>query len=375
MPTNNKLSIPISRPDLSDKERGYLLEAFDSTWVSSQGSFVERFERRFAEFVGVSEGVSCVNGTAALHLALLALGVGPGREVIVPDLTYVATANAVRYVGATPVFADCDPNTWTLDPASVERLLSERTQAVMAVHLFGMPADLAPLAALAKRHGLALIEDASQAHGATYDGEPVGSWGTLSTFSFYGNKVLTTGEGGMVCTDDPKLAKRIRTLRGQGVDPSRDYWFDEVGYNYRMTNLACAIGLAQLERFDQLRAKREQVRAAYEDRIKRSALPVRLQGTTPYARPVTWMLGAVFEENVPRDSIRRVLAAAGIETRPFFPPMHTLPMYSDARTDDSCPVSTTLGRQGVMLPTHTKLLDADIKLIVESIGAALLQPA
>jgi perosamine synthetase len=366
-------SVSISQPDLTDRERACLLEAFDSSWVSSIGPFVNRFEERFAEFVGVANAMSCVNGTAALHLALLGLNVGPGDEVIVPDMTYVATVNAVRYIGATPVLADCDPMTWVLNPESVARLITKRTRAVIAVHLLGMPCDLGALGSLCKRHNLYLIEDASEAHGALYNGRPIGSWGDVATFSFYGNKILTTGEGGMVCTDDSGIAARIRKLRGQGSDPKRPYWFDQVGYNYRMTNLACSLGLAQLERFEQLRRKREDVRNWYESALRRAKLPVRTQQATPSSRPVLWMFGIVLDDAMPitRDALAAALARARIETRPFFHPLHTLPMYIDEKADNKCPVSVTLGQRGLMLPTHTKLTESEVRLIVETIEAAI----
>jgi len=369
--------VPLSQPDLSDKERAYLLDAFDSTWVSSLGPYVARFERGFADFVGVEHGVSCVNGTAALHVALLGLGIGAGDEVILPDLTYVATANAVRYVGATPVLADCLPDTWNIDTTSVERLITPRTRAMIAVHLFGVPCDLAALSDLSTRHGIALIEDASQAHGARYDGRPAGSWGNVSTFSFYGNKIITTGEGGMVCTNDEALAARLRSLRGQGVDPNHAYWFTETGYNYRLTNPACALGLAQLERFESLRHKREAVRSCYEQMIARADLPLEIQRATPRSKPVLWMFGVLLARDAPasRDEVRTRLANAGIETRPFFHPMHALPMYADARTDQGCSVSSDLATRGLMLPTHTRLTTDDVRRVVDALAASILQTA
>ena len=292
-------------------------------------------------------------------------------------MTYVATANAVRYVGATAVLADCDPHTWTVDPKSVERLLTNKTRAIIAVHLFGVPCPLSALRALAKRCKVALVEDASQAHGALYNGEPVGSWGDIATYSFYGNKILTTGEGGMVCTDDETLARRVRKLRGQGVDPRNAYWFDEIGYNYRMTNLSCAIGLGQLERFDQLRARREEVRGWYERSIEKSGAPLVCQRATPSSRSVHWMFGAVLKRDVPieRDALRTALARSGVETRPFFHPIHSLPPYAKARNDEGCRVSTKLGERGIMLPTHTKLTQADVAKVIESVCRAIPQTA
>ena len=363
-------------PDLSDRERGYLIEAFDSSWISSTGSFVARFETEFAKFVGVDHAISCANGTCALHLALSSLGIGPGDEVIVPALTYVATANAVTYVGAEPVFADCNPQTWNIDPESVARLLTSRTRAVIPVHLFGEPADLTALRDLAKCHELALVEDAAEAHGAVHAGKRVGAWGDVGVFSFYGNKILSTGEGGIVCTGRADIAARVRKLRGQGVDPSRHYWFDEVGFNYRMTNLACAIGLGQLERFEELRRARETVRTWYNDLLDSVDLPLTRQDHTVESSPVLWIYGVVLESGAEpgRDELRRRLSDAGIETRPFFHALNTLPMYRHCRDDGGCPTSQFLGEQGIMLPTHSCLAREDVEHVVGALGAALHQP-
>jgi perosamine synthetase len=369
--------IAVSQPDLSGRERACLLEAFDSSWISSKGPCIAEFETLFADFAGTGHAVTCVNGTAALHLALSALDLGPGDEVIVPTLTYVATANAVRYVGAEPVFADCDPDTWTLDPQSVDRLVTDRTRAVIAVHLHGVPCDMQGLGDLARRYGLRIVEDAAEAHGARFGGRPVGSLGDIATFSFYGNKIITTGEGGMVCTDDAGLAERVRRLRGQGVVPDAQYQFDRVGYNYRMTNLAAAIGLAQLERFNAFRRKREAVGSWYDAAIAHAQLPLRRQAATPRSEPVLWMYAVVLGEEAPpgRDRLRTQLAERGIETRPFFHPLHELPMYRNSRNDDGCHVSPAIASRGIMLPTHTGLTEADIHRVVDAVGAATLQPA
>lgn len=374
MPHRNK--IRVSQPDLSARERQYLLEAFDSSWISSTGPFVSRFEKRFAGFADVGHAISCVNGTAAMHLALMGLGIGPGDEVIVPAMTYIASANVIRYVGAEPVLADCDPNTWTISPDSISRLITPRTRAIIAVHLLGVPADMDAVKNLADDHGLAVIEDAAEAHGATVNGKPVGSLGDVSAFSFYGNKILSTGEGGMVCTNRGDLAERMRLLRGQGARRDRCYQFDEVGYNYRMTNLACAIGLAQLERFDELRARREMVRTWYDRALNDARLPVARQRTTRRSASVLWIYGIVLKESVPidRDALRQRLADDGIETRPFFPALNTQRIYADCRNDEGCAVSRHLGQHGIMLPTHSQLTEGDADRVVGSLAAALQQP-
>ena len=369
----DRKSIAVSAPDLGPHERAHLLQAFDSSWISSRGTFVSRFEARFAQFVGTSHAVSCTNGTSALHLALLALGVGSGDEVIVPDLTYVATANVVRYVGAEPVFADSDPDTWTVKPESVVRLIGRRTKAIVCVHLLGVPADLEALRCIATDAGCALVEDVAETPGARWAGHRVGTVGEVSTFSFYGNKMITTGEGGAVCTDDDSLALRIRKLRGQGADPDRHYWFDEVGYNYRMTNLACAIGLAQLDRFREIAAKRKAVRSSYEQCVADAGLPAKLQHCPSQADPSWWMIGAVLDSSssVDRDTLCRELQDGGVETRPFFLTMSSLSMYANCQTDAGCPVAQRLAQCGLMLPTHSHLDGDDIRHVVSRMTAAM----
>ena len=280
--------IAVAQPSLDGAESAYVNECLESTWISSAGSFIERFEQGFAEFCGAVHGVATNNGTTSLHLALVALGIGPGDEVIVPTLTYVASANVVRYCGATPVLVDSDDATMNLDPEAVAAAITPRTAAIMPVHLYGHPADMDPIMRAAAAAGVAVVEDAAEAHGAHYRGQPVGSIGDCASFSFFGNKILTTGEGGMVTTSDPDLESRLRQLRGQGQDPKRRYWFPIVGFNYRMTNIAAAIGLAQLEGVDRHLAKRREVRTWYDERldgVEGLRLPVRM----PSAAPVDWL--------------------------------------------------------------------------------------
>jgi perosamine synthetase len=238
--------IPIASPEIGEEEVRNVMECLRSSWISSRGEFIDRFEEAFAHYCDARHAIACNTGTAALHAALWAAGVRSGDEVIVPSLTYIATANAVRYCGAEPVFADSDPETWNIDPTDVERRITPRTRAIVPVHLFGVPADLGSLTALASAHGVAVIEDAAEAHGAMYDGRPVGAQGLVGIFSFYGNKIITTGEGGMVVTDDDGVAARCRLFKGQGQAPNQTYVFPVVGQNYRMTNIEAAIGLAQL---------------------------------------------------------------------------------------------------------------------------------
>ncbi len=260
--------IPVSAPSFLGNEKRYVNECLDSTWISSIGAFIEELERRFSSYCEVGHAVSCCNGTVALHLALLGIGIGPGDEVLVPSLTYVASANAVRYCGAEPVFVDSDPRTWNLDPADLQRKITSRTRAVMAVHLYGKPAPMREILEIARARRIAVVEDAAEAIGASYDGRPVGALSDVAAFSFFGNKVITCGEGGMVVTGDEALARKIRQLKGQGQDFERRYWFPVVGYNYRMTNIQAALGLAQLEKIDEYLLARTEIEAWYRQEAR-----------------------------------------------------------------------------------------------------------
>ncbi len=259
--------ISVAHPLLEGNEKKYVLDCLDTNWISSVGKYIAEFEKSFAAFCGVKHAISANNGTTALHLALVAMGLEPGDEVIIPTVTYIATANAVRYCGAAPVLADVCADTMNIDPSQVERLITPRTRGIIPVHLYGHPADMKALKSIAGRHGLWLLEDAAEAHGAEVDGQRVGGIGQCATFSFFGNKIVTTGEGGMVTTNDDALAVRLRQFRGQGVDPERRYWFPVVGYNYRMTNIQAAIGLAQMETIDKSLADRQSIATQYDEAL------------------------------------------------------------------------------------------------------------
>jgi perosamine synthetase len=356
--------VRVAEPRLAGNESRYVQECVESTWISSAGRFIDLFEQRFAEVAGTRHAIATNNGTTALHLALAALGVGPGDEVIVPSLTYVATANAVRYCGAVPVLADVDPRTMCIDPVDVARRITRRTVAVIPVHLYGHPADMTALRQLAEHHGLALVEDAAEAHTATWEGRPVGSLGTAGVFSFFGNKVLTTGEGGAVTTDDDALAARLRLLRGQGMDPQRRYWFPVVGFNYRMTNIAAALGCAQMEQLSEFLLRRQEIAERYDAHLAGTPGIV-TPWTDPRATRVNWLYTVLLPEHASsedRDRVIAELAGDGIETRPVFHPMHTLPPYLQ---EDTFPVSGMLGRRGISLPTHVNLSDDDVDHVVE----------
>ena len=365
-PAPRTRTIPVAAPALVGNERAYVLDCLESTWISSAGSYLERFEQSFAELCDVRHAMACANGTVALHAALLALGVGPGDEVIVPTLTYVASANAVAYCGARPVFVDSEPESWNLDPARLRECIGPRTKGIMVVHLYGHPVDMDPVLALAEEHGLFVLEDAAEAHGADYKGRRVGSIGQVATFSFFGNKIITTGEGGMVVTNDDALARRVRQLKGQGQDPERRYWFPIVGYNYRMTNIAAAIGLAQVERFDWHLARRRENAAWYRELLGDHQL-FRLSPELPWARSSFWINCALLDPSFPlsRDATMARLAAAGVETRPFFYPMHTLPPYREAAAGRTFPVADDLAARGLNLPSSASLTRDDVEYVCE----------
>lgn len=363
----SKELIPVAAPMFVGNEKAYVMNCLESTWISSTGEYVGRFERAFAEFCGVKHALTCSNGTTALHLALMGLGVRPGDEVLVPTLTFVATANAVTYCGARPVFVDSEPDTWNMDPAALESKITERTRGIIAVHLFGHPADMKVITPIARRHGLFLLEDGSQAHGGECDGRRIGSIGDVATFSFYGNKILTTGEGGVVVTDDDEMARRMHQLKSQGADPGRRYWFPVVGYNYRMTNVAAAIGLAQLEKADWHLERRREVAVWYREEL-RNAPGLIWQAEKAWARHVWWMFSVVIDGEEPsRDEIMTHLGIRRIETRPFVHPLHTLPPYSDASRAKDFFVAERLGRRGINLPTWAGVKRDQVRYVCDSL--------
>jgi perosamine synthetase len=360
--------IPVAAPSLIGNEREYVDDCMKSGWISSAGKYVELFETGFAEFCGVRHAVACCNGTVALHLALAALGVESGDEVIVPTLTFVATPNAVTYCGARPVFVDSEPETWNLDPAAVEAKITPRTKGIIAVHLYGHPAEMKKLKEIARRHDLFLLEDAAEAHGAVCDGQTVGAIGDIAAFSFYANKIITTGEGGMVVTDDAALAEKVRLLRGQGMDPQRRYWHPVIGYNYRMMNPAAAIGLAQLEKIDEQLAARLKIAAAYRERLQ--TLPGILpQSEQSWAQHVYWMFSIVLEPGFwqNRDHVIEKLAEQGVETRPVFYPAHTFPPYLKFSDGATFPVAENLSARGISLPTWAGLTGDDIDYVCRAL--------
>ena len=362
--------IPVAQPKLSGNERQYVLDCLETSWISSIGKYIVAFEEKFARFCNVEHAIATNNGTTALHLALVALGLQPDDEVLVPTVTYIATANAVRYCHARPVLVDVCPDTMAIDPAKLERKVTAKTKGIIPVHLYGHPAEMDPILDVAKRHGLFVLEDAAEAHGAEYLGRRVGGLGTCATFSFFGNKIVTTGEGGMVTTSDPDLAAKLRLHRGQGMDPKRRYWFEVVGYNYRMTNIQAAIGLAQMETIQTALAEREKIAHWYDEALsplrKHLVLPVQ----KPWAKHVYWMYTVFLREGGEqrRDALMRTLDQAGIETRPVFYPMHVMPPY---RENGSYGVADTWAGRGISLPMHLHLTRELVQRVADGLASAL----
>ena len=364
-----KKHIPVSEPLLGGNEEKYVLECVRSSWISSLGKFIQQFEEGFARFCGTKYGVAVMNGTAALQLALAALGIREGDEVIIPDLTFVATANAVKYLGAKPVFVDSEKSSWNIDPEKIEAVITNRTKAIIAVDIYGHPCNMDPIMEIAKKHNLFVIEDAAEAHGAEYKGRKVGSIGHVSCFSFYGNKIITTGEGGMCVTNDAALTDRMRFLRDHAMDPARRYWHPELGYNFRMTNIQAAIGVAQLEQIGKFIAAKIRNAALYQSLLK-NVKGIALQPQMPWAKSVYWMHSVLVDEKLfgcSREELMARLKARGIDSRPFFYPMHELPMYSKGYSDRDFPVAAELASKGINLPSSVKLSEQDIRYVCKAV--------
>lgn len=355
--------IPVNRPLLDGNEKKYLAECIDSGWVSSEGPFVKRLEASVAQVAGCAHGIAVCNGSAALELTMAALRIGPGDEVILPSFTIISCAAAIVRAGATPVVIDCQGDTWNMDPTLVAAKITARTKAIMAVHIYGLPVDMDPIIALARQHGLFVIEDAAQQLGQRYKGKPVGSIGDIAALSFYSNKHVTTGEGGMVLTNSAALAERCRSLRNLGFDRERRYIHHELGWNFRMSNLQAAVGVAQAERIADTLTRKRRIGGWYRARLAGHPLLWLPVDATDYAENIYWVFGVTLDVRVPFDAAVAIerLRAKGVDARHFFWPMHLQPALLDRGlfAGTQCPNAESIARRGFYLPSGVGLTEAE----------------
>ncbi|WP_299768784.1 DegT/DnrJ/EryC1/StrS aminotransferase family protein [uncultured Dokdonia sp.] len=359
----SEIKYPVYQPSLNGNEKKYVNECLDSTWISSKGKFVDLFQKEFASTIGVQHAVAVCNGTVALHLALEALGIGEGDEVIVPTLTYIASVNAITYTGAKPIFVDSLETTWQIDSEDIKKKITKNTKAVLCVHLYGHACDMDALTQICEAHQLFLIEDCAEAVGTSFKGKHVGTFGDVSTFSFYGNKTITTGEGGMVVTNHETLYERIMHLKGQGLAKYREYWHDIVGYNYRMTNICAAIGYAQLEQIETILKKKKQIANWYQEAFQGSDIDFHQEAKNTIHS--YWMCTILLPTHIDREALKQFLVQQGIETRPMFYPIHTMPIYS--KQYEKHLVAEKLSRRGMNLPSYPELHKEDILYIVDKL--------
>jgi len=358
--------IPVYQPDLSGNERRYVLDCVESGWISSIGKYTSRFEQMLFDYTGIAHGAAVSNGTVALHLALHCLDIGPGDEVIVPTFTYIASVNTITQTGATPIFVDSRPDDWLIDVDDVRRSITPRTKAIVAVHLYGSMCDMPALVALAGEHDLKIVEDCAEALGSTLCGMHAGAFGDVGTFSFFGNKTVTTGEGGMVVTQDEVLAARMRKVKGQGQSLERRYWHDELGFNYRMTNICAAIGVAQMERIQPILERKRQIAALYRAELRGSGVE--------FQRPIEgvvssdWLVSLLLPAGTDREGTMRRLADQGVDSRPVFHCAHQMPMY---RTGGTHPVAESIAARGISLPSYPALTDQQVILVCQKLLASI----
>ncbi|HEY1062784.1 MAG TPA: DegT/DnrJ/EryC1/StrS family aminotransferase [Daejeonella sp.] len=350
--------IPVYQPLLAGNEIEYVNNCLKTTWISSKGEYILKFEEEFAKYIDIDYATTVSNGTVALHLALLVLGIEKDDEIIVPTLTYIASINAISMVGAKPIFVDSNKDSWNMECELIESKITNKTKAIMAVHLYGMPCDMSTLRSICDKHNLYLIEDAAEAFGSKFDNKFTGTFGDISTFSFFGNKTITTGEGGMLVSNNQSFIRRAEYLKSQSVSNIKEYWHDEVGYNYRMTNICGAIGLAQLEQASEIIEKKVQIAQWYKSGLKK--LPVTFQSDNPKCFNSFWMVSILAENKEIRDSIREYLKLNGIETRPLFYPAHTMPVF---KNDEAYPISEFLSDRGMNLPSYPGLTKDDVDYI------------
>lgn len=356
---DKRTHIAVANPLFDDEEIALVNECIVSGWVSSGGPFVNRFEHMLAEQCGVQHAVACSSATTGLHLALLGFGIGAGDEVIVPSLSFIATANAVTYTGAKPVFVDSDAKTWNIDPDKIEAVITPKTKAIIPVHLYGLPADMDTINAIARKHGLVVIEDAAEAHGAMYKGRMVGSLGDAAVFSFFGNKIITTGEGGMVVTNHLEVAEMCRVYRDHGMSRQRRYWHDVVGYNYRMTNIQAALGVAQMGKVDRIISRKKDIAKQYRKHlqgVRGISLPPEVDGI----ENVFWLYTILVDDaetGIGSGDVIAMLKQNNIDSRPIFPPMHKQPIYENGTL---LPVAEAISAMGISLPSSPEIRDDEI---------------
>jgi len=373
--------IPVNEPLLNGNEAKYLAQCIETGWISSEGPFVRKLEDGMAAVGGQRHGIAVVNGSAALDLAVAALGIGPGDEVILPTFTIISCAAAITRAGATPVVVDCEPLTWNMDPTRIEAAITPRTKAIMVVHIYGLPVDMDPVMDIAQRHGLKIIEDGAEQIGQVYRSTKsraprlIGSFGDIATFSFYPNKHVTTGEGGMVLTSDDALAERCRNLRNLCFGRRRRFVHEELGWNFRMSNLQAAVGVAQMERLPRTLEKKRQIGVWYNELLADVADLERLPARTDYAENIYWVYGVVLKNSVPLDAEEAMerMGTKGIGTRPFFWPMHEQPVFRKVGLfrGVSCPVAERIARRGFYVPSGIALTRDQAEKVAEALRQVL----
>ena len=361
--------IPIYKPMIEEDDIKAICEAAKTGWVSSKGENIQKFENQFSNYIGMKQGVATSNGTTALHLALAALGIHKGDEVIVPDFTFVSPVNTVLYQGATPVLVDAENETWGMDPEKIIRSITPKTKAIIAVHIYGNPARLDEIKEIAEERALHLIEDCAESIGAKFQGRRVGTFGEISCFSFYGNKIITTGEGGMCLTNDKDLEARMRMLRDHGMSPARRYWHEVIGYNYRMTNIQASLGLSQLSKIDRILAKKKDIAKIYYKNLPEK---VETYVENGFSESVFWLFSILSRDENEKQLILDALEKNGYETRPFFYPVHSMPPYSKfASNSRSFSVSEHLSNVGLNLPSYPELTDNEILEVCDTVKSAV----
>lgn len=360
--------ISVLKPSMLGNESNYVSECIKTNWISSQGKFVNEFEKIFEEFHDGTHALAVSNGTVALHLALIAHGIGPGDEVIVPNLTFAASINAVIHARANPVLCEIDPDTWCINPREIEKLIGPKTKAIMPVHLYGHPCDMGTLKSICDKHNLLMIEDSAESLGSKWKGQKVGTFGNAATFSFFGNKTISTGEGGMILFRNFEVEQKARVLRDHGMSKDRRYWHEFIGYNYRLTNIQAAIGVAQMEKVQSILERKIRISAFYDSSLEGTDGIEKLPSKAKGSLHSNWLYGVILDKKVNREKISSQLLALGIETRPFFFPLHTMPPYLKYKKSVSLSNSIRISEQGLSLPTSVDLTDNELHFITKSVN-------